>query len=236
VVAYHLYANTRVSGTTGSTTPRRHSLEHLRPLDTAGCTCIDLPRGLIAVDDATAVRRSASITFDAADAPLLTGGLPHRACGRVPTVVLIRTDLIGGTGHPDGGDPPSERICRDELGGLATDGLLIQAQRLVPRIRRAREDRVDREVRRSKRAFEHHFRRRSLLLCTPPARPAPTRLPPRKMLVEPGQAAFLYGGSCPSPPVGSRHFGLVRIAVGRDNKLDRQLARAETTGCDETDR
>jgi peptidoglycan/xylan/chitin deacetylase (PgdA/CDA1 family) len=204
--------------------------DHLRLLDEDGWTFVELPRLLAGMEErATIPRRSALITFDDADVTLLSGALPHLAKHRIPAVVFVPTDFIGATNDFDGEDQPPERICSwDELRGLGEHGLSIQAHSASHRrLTDLQPSDIRRELQCCKDVLEHRLGRPVEAFAYPFGDMGRDPLSTEKMLVEVGyRMAFLYGGSCPWPLVGSPRFRLARLAVGRDTDLATELTNS----------
>jgi peptidoglycan/xylan/chitin deacetylase (PgdA/CDA1 family) len=183
------------------------------------------------MNDPTAVPpRSVLITFDDADVTLLAGGLPHLARQRIPAVVFVPTDFVGGTNAFDGGDQPPVRICSwDQLRLLSRHGVSIQAHSASHRrFTELDASGIRRELQRCKDVLEDRLGDVVEVLAYPfgdmGREPARTE----EMLDELNyRAAFLYGGSCPWSLVGSQRFRLARLAMGRGMGLDRELARSK---------
>jgi peptidoglycan/xylan/chitin deacetylase (PgdA/CDA1 family) len=205
-------------------------VEHLRLLVNDGWTFIDLPRLVEGMDDPTAVPpRSVLITFDDADVTLLTGGLPHLTRQRIPAVVFVPTDFVGGTNEFDGGDQPPVRICSwDELRFLARHRVSIQGHGASHRrFTELDASAIRRELQRSKQVLEDHLGDVVDAFAYPFGGMGLNPTCTERVLDElEYRTAFLYGGSCPWLLAGSQRFRLARLAVGRGTALDRELARS----------
>ena len=205
-------------------------VEHLRLLEEDRWTFIDLPRLLTGMDDpVTTPQRSVLITFDDAGVTLLSGALRHLVGQRIPAVVFVPSDFIGATNDFDGEDQPPERICSwDELRELAEHGVSVQAHSASHRsLAELGRSESLLELWRSKQVLEDHLRRPVEAFAYPFGNMGREPLAIEKMLVKLGyRAAFLYGGSCPWPLVGSPRFRLARLAVGRDTDLGTEFANS----------
>jgi peptidoglycan/xylan/chitin deacetylase (PgdA/CDA1 family) len=206
--------------------------EHLRLLRDDGWTFVDLGELLAGLDDsATVPARSALITFDDADATLLTGGLATLERYRIPAVVFVPTDFIGATNEFDEGDQPPERICSwDELRELARHGISVQAHSASHRrLSELGDSEAYSELGRCKHVLEDHLGAAVEAFAYPfgDVGRDPRRI--EQMLGELGyRAAFLYGGNCPWSLAAARRFQMARLAMGRDTDLRGELESEKT--------
>jgi peptidoglycan/xylan/chitin deacetylase (PgdA/CDA1 family) len=199
-------------------------LQFLARMDWSVITLSDLIIGL--VNPSAIPPRSVLITFDDADATLVSVGLPQLRRFGLPAVVFVPTKFVGGTNSFDAGNQPPERICSwEDLSELARHDVSIQAHSVShrPFTELGLSD-IQRELRSCKAILEdrlnHHVEAFAYPFGDMGSDPSRTE----GVLLECGyRAAFLYGGRCPWPLTGVRRFCLPRLAMGRDTDLAAEL-------------
>ena len=191
----------------------------------------DLLRGLDAPEGLP--DRAAMLSFDDGCRSFLDVALPCLASRRIPAVMFVPTDFIGGRNDFDDGSEPEEAICDwDDLRRLAACGVSVQSHTAShPRLSSLSAGQQEEEFRRSKSVLESGLGLPVDALSYPFGDAGGDPNSTATILGRVGyRAAFLYGGEGgPVPLLPGDHFRIARIAVGPDTDLESILG-AEARG------
>jgi peptidoglycan/xylan/chitin deacetylase (PgdA/CDA1 family) len=157
------------------------------------------------------------------DGSFLDVALPCLASRRLPAVMFVPTDFIGGRNDFDHGCEPEEAICGwDDLRRLDASGVSVQSHTASHRhLSALSAGTQEEEFRRSKLVLESGLGRPVGVLSYPFGDAGSDPVSTAALLRRAGyRAAFLYGGgSGPVPWPPADHFQIARISVGPDTDL-----------------
>lgn len=227
ILAYHKIGSPPAGASpTWNYVPEETFWDHLRILKSNGWQVIDQRTFLRALSEPdTLPDRSALLTFDDGYRSMLTAALPILHAFRYPAVVFVPTDYVGMTNSFDAGIEPRERICNwNELLELEKNGISVQSHGLTHR-HFSDLDVIEqqKELRLSRKQIEERIGNQVALFAYPYGDCGTSFGATGKALVQAGyRAAFLYGGGVQPVPANDS-FRLLRLAMGRDSVLERQL-------------
>jgi peptidoglycan/xylan/chitin deacetylase (PgdA/CDA1 family) len=183
---------------------------------------IDLDTFLQAASDPPVLgEKSVLVTFDDGYRSLLAVAVPVLRRMKVPGVVFVPTDFIGGSNVWDQDVEPAEPLCSwDDLRTLDANGITVQAHGAShAAFSRAPPETWRDELERPRLLIERHLRRPVTTLAYPYGDDAGGSPLLRQRIREAGYVAgFLYNGPALTLPIADP-LRIQRIAMGPDTDL-----------------